>query len=136
MIQRSFKDLAIGDTTSLKQVASEEYVVAMAELTGDKNPIHLDEEYAKGSLFGKRIVHGLFCDGMVSRVLGTDLPGLGSIYLEKHIQFRAPVYINDEIETRLTITNLVSEKHLIDLDFLCTKADGAVVAKGSVRMKL
>ena len=136
MIQRKFEELSVGDTASLKQVASQEYVVAIAELTGDKNPIHLDDEYAKESLFGQRIVHGLFCDGMISRVLGTDLPGLGSIYLEKHIQFRAPVFIGDEIETKLTITKLTAEKNLVDLDFVCSKADGTVVAKGEVRMKL
>jgi len=136
MGQRKYKDLSIGESISLKQTASDEYVRGMAELTGDDNPIHLDEEYSKNSFFGQRIAHGLFCDGMISRMLGTELPGLGTIYLEKHIQFRAPVYINDEIEATLTITNLIGEKNLIDLAFVCEKNDGTVVAKGEVRVKL
>ena len=136
MTKREYKDLNIGDSVALKQTASEEYVVTMARLTEDTNPIHLDEEHAKGTIFGQRIAHGLFCDGMVSRILGTELPGLGTIYMQKNIQFRSPVFIGDEIETTLTITNLVDEKHLIDLDFICAKADGTVVAKGDVRVKL
>ena len=136
MVERKYEDLSIGDSASLKQTASTEYVAAMAELTGDKNPVHLDDEYARSSIFGRKIAHGLFCDGMVSRMLGTDLPGLGTIYMEKHIRFKAPVYIDDEIETTLTIVELTDEKRLVDLSFECKKADGTVVAKGNVRVKL
>ena len=136
MIKRNYSDLLVGDSISLKQTATNEYVAEMAELTGDINPVHLDDDYAATSIFGRRIAHGLFCDGMLSRMLGTDLPGLGTIYMEKHIQFRAPVYIGEEIETSLTITNLTDGKNLVDLSFVCGKADGTVVAKGEVRVKL
>ena len=136
MVERKYEDLSIGDSASLKQTASTEYVAAMAELTGDKNPVHLDDEYARSSIFGRKIAHGLFCDGMVSRMLGTDLPGLGTIYMEKHIRFKAPVYIDDEIETTLTIIELNDEKRLVDLSFECKKADETVVAMGNVRVKL
>ena len=135
MIQKEYKDLYIGESVTLKQTASDEYVKTMAEITCDRNPIHLDDEFAKGTIFGQRIAHGLFCDGVVSRLL-TELTGPGTIYMEKHIQFRAPVFIDEEIETTLTITNLVDEKHFVDLDFACAKADGTVASKGEVRIKL
>ena len=136
MINRKYEDLKIGDSGSLKQTATDEYVAKMAELTGDTNPVHLDDEYAKSSFFGQRIAHGLFCDAMVSTVLGTDMPGGGNIYMEKHIQFRAPIYIGEEIETTVTITDLADEKRFVSLSFKCEKADGTVAAKGDARVKM
>lgn len=136
MLQRNFEDLFVGESASIRQTATEEYIQKMAELTGDNNLLHLDEEYAKTSLFGQRIAHGLFCDGMLSTILGTNLPGAGTIYMEKHIQFRAPVFIDDEIETTVAITGIDAEKRIIDLSFKCAKNDAAVVAKGKVRVKM
>ena len=136
MEKRKFEELYIGQSVSLRQTATDEYVVKMAELTGDINPVHLDDEYAKASMFGQRIAHGLFCDGMVSCMLGTDLPGPGSIYLEKHIQFRAPVFLGDEIEGTLCITEINEEKRRVNLSFECTKTDGTIVARGEVLMKM
>ena len=68
-----------------------------AELSGDNNPIHIDETVAKNSRFGERIVHGIFVASFISKIIGTKLPGKGSIYLEQNLQFKAPVYIDEEV---------------------------------------
>lgn len=94
--------LKIGDSASLTKTFSDADVRAFAEISGDKNPVHLDEAYAAGTRFKQRIVHGMLTAGLISAVLGTQLPGPGSVYLRQSIDFRTPVLIGDTITATAT----------------------------------
>lgn len=93
---------SLGDRAERTRTFTEADVVEYAELSGDLNPIHLDDEYAAKSRFGRRIVHGFLTAGMISALLGTELPGIGSIYAAQSFKFLAPVYIGDTITCVVT----------------------------------
>ena len=90
-----FEDLSLGMTESLTKVVSSDDVVGFAEITGDRNPIHLSEHFAAKTPFGTRIAHGLYTAGLISALLGTRLPGPGAVYISQSLHFRAPVKIGD-----------------------------------------
>jgi acyl dehydratase len=122
--------IKIGDTASSTKSFSNEDVLSFAEISGDKNPIHLDEQYAATTRFGKRLVHGILTSGMISALLGMQLPGPGSIYLTQTLNFRAPVYIGDTITATVTVTKLREDKPIVTLDTTCKNQDGVVVIDG------
>jgi 3-hydroxybutyryl-CoA dehydratase len=88
-------------------------VKIFSELSGDKNPIHLDNEYAKKTIFGKRIVHGMLLSSFFSKLIATDYPGEGSIYLQQNLKFNNPCYIDDEIEVVIELDNVENNKYLL-----------------------
>jgi len=90
-----FEDLSVGMTETLEKTVSSSDVVGFAQLTGDRNPIHLSEHFAARTSFGKRIAHGLYTASLISAVLGTRLPGPGAIYISQTLNFRAPVKIGE-----------------------------------------
>src|ERR1700694_5675926 len=90
-----FEDLAVGMTETLEKTVSSSDVVGFAQLTGDRNPIHLSEHFAARTAFGKRIAHGLYTASLISAVLGTRLPGPGAVYVSQTLNFHAPVHIGD-----------------------------------------
>lgn len=90
-------NLFVGQEYMERTSFSEADVNAFAELSGDNNPIHIDDTVAKNSRFGARIVHGIFVASFISKIIGTKLPGKGSVYLEQNLQFKAPVYIDEEV---------------------------------------
>ena len=92
-----FEDLAVGMEASYAKTITNDDVLAFAELSGDKNPVHLDDAYAAGTMFKQRIAHGFLTASLFSTVLGTKLPGPGCIYLSQSLKFRAPVMIGDEV---------------------------------------
>ena len=102
----------VGQKVVLEKIFSLEEVVAYANVTGDDNPLHIDEEYAKGSRFGGNIVHGMFVMGVISKVLGTQLPGNGTIYLEQDIKFKRPVYVNKKVFIEVEITGIEDDKYI------------------------
>ena len=122
--------LEIGASASLTKTFTAEDVRAFAEISGDKNPVHLDEDYAAQTQFKKRIAHGMLTAGLISAVLGTQLPGEGSIYLGQTINFRAPVYLGDTITATVTIIKMHARKPIITLETICKNQDDVVVLDG------
>lgn len=128
--------LKIGDKVSMKRIASHEIVCQFAEISGDKNPVHLSEEYAKTTIFGSRIAHGMFCLGMVSNLIGTQLPGEGSILVNESVNYRKAVYLNDEIETTVEITKFIYEKNKVIMSINCYNQNGELVLDGITEVKV
>jgi acyl dehydratase len=126
----------IGDSVSMKRVAASDLVLQLADISGDQNPIHTNEEYAKKTIFGKRIAHGLFCLGMVSNLIGTKLPGEGAILVNEQVNYLKPVYIDDEIETTVEITEIIYERNKMMMKFECKNQDNEVVLNGSTLVKI
>ena len=122
--------LKIGDSASLTKTFSDEDVRSFAEISGDKNPVHLDDEYAAVTQFKKRLVHGILTAGLISAVLGTELPGPGSIYLSQSINFRAPVYIGDTITATVTVVKIREGKPIVTLETICKNQDDVAVLEG------
>ena len=104
-----FGDLKVGMTERLKKTIAASDVVGFAQLTGDRNPVHLSEHFAARTQFGRRIAHGLYTASLISAVLGTRLPGPGAIYIAQTLNFRAPVKIGDTVTVVVTVAELMPE---------------------------
>lgn len=115
-----FEDLSIGQKASFGKTITEADIVLFAAVTGDTNPMHLNAEYAKDSIFGERIAHGMLAAGLITKVMGTQLPGPGTIYLSQSLRFRKPVRIGDTVTATVEITGLNAEKHRATLTTVCT----------------
>ncbi len=120
----------VGDTASISRTITQEGIEKFAELTGDGNPVHLDEEFAKKTRFGRRIAHGMWGASLISAVLGTRLPGPGTVYLSQSMKFQAPVYAGDTITATVTVTKVREDKAILTLDTTCTNQDGKVILTG------
>ena len=131
---KSIKDFYVGQTAELTHQYSENDVNLFADISGDHNPIHLDAEYAKDSIFGKKIVFGFLSGSLISAVLGNVLPGEGSIYMNQTLSFLRPVFIGDTITAKVVITEINEEKKRISLDTMCTNQNGKTVIEGSALM--
>src|SRR5215468_9521782 len=114
-----FEDLSVGMTETLSKTIAASDVVGFAQLTGDRNPIHLSEHFAARTPFGKRIAHGLYTAGLISAVLGTRLPGPGAIYISQTLHFRAPVKIGDTVTVTVTVAELIPERSRARLACVC-----------------
>ncbi len=125
-----FEDYKVGMKDSVSKTITEADVIMFAGITLDVNPVHLNEEVAKKSMFKKRIAHGMLSAGLVSAVLGTKLPGEGSIYLGQELKFTAPVYLGDTVTAEAEIIELIEEKNFIILKTTCKNQDGKTVLKG------
>jgi len=101
----------IGDSKTKAFKVTEKNIIDFSEATGDKNPLHLDEEYAKKTIFKTRIAHGILTAGFISAVLGNDFPGPGTIYLKQSLEFLAPVKINDLVKITVTIIDINNKNH-------------------------
>lgn len=123
-------DFELGEKASLSKTITEADVMALAELIGDFNPLHVDEEFARKSRFGRRIAHGVFTSGLISAVLGNTLPGPGSIYLSQQIEFLAPVYLGDTITATVEVINWRPDKRIITFKTDCHNQDNKQVATG------
>ncbi len=130
-----FEDLSLGMTEALTKVVSSDDVVGFAEITGDRNPIHLSEHFAAKTPFGTRIVHGLYTAGLISALLGTRLPGPGAIYISQTLNFRAPVKIGDTGEVTITVEELIPERTRARLACACRVGD-TVVLDGEALVKV
>src|ERR1700683_2829318 len=129
-----FDDLKVGMTERLKKTIAASDVVGFAQLTGDRNPIHLSEHFAARTAFGRRIAHGLYTASLISAVLGTRLPGPGAIYISQTLNFRAPVKIGDTVVVTVTVAELIPEKSRARLACVCA-VDGEVVLDGEALVK-
>lgn len=122
--------LKIGDTFSKTRTVTDELIRAFAELSGDHNPIHLDEEFARNTRFGKRIAHGMLSGAFISAVLGYEFEARKIVYLSQSMRFVAPVFIDDVITTTATVKNIREDKGIVTIDTTCTNQDGEVTLRG------
>ena len=123
------EDLSVGQSAELTRTVTESDLVAFAAVTGDDNPVHLDEAYATGTVFGGRIAHGMLSAGYISAVIGTRLPGPGTIYVSQMLRFRRPVRIGDTVTTTATISDIDLERARVGLTTVCAVA-GKTVLEG------
>ncbi len=133
----SSSTLAVGNRASFTKTITESDIVLFAGITGDMNPVHIDETFAEKSLFKKRIAHGMLSAGLISTVLGTRIPGPGAIYLKQSLEFRKPVFIGDTITATVEVTALEVDnpkKQRITLATTCMNQDGDTVLTGEATL--
>src|SRR5215217_5358944 len=129
-------DLKIGDSFSTERKVTDELVNKFAEVSGDYNPIHLDEEFAKTTRFGKRIAHGMLSGAFISAVLGYEFRERKIVYLSQTMKFTAPVFIGDTVITTATVKNIRSEKGIVTLETICANQDGTVAVTGQAMVMI
>ncbi|HOV78831.1 MAG TPA: MaoC family dehydratase [Bacillota bacterium] len=128
---RTINQLKIGDRESFQKTISETDVYLYAGITGDLNPVHVNEEFAGSTMFKTRIAHGMLTAGLISTILGTKLPGPGTVYLAQELKFTAPVKIGDTIKAEAEVTEIDREKNRIKLKTTCTNQSGNTVLAGT-----
>ncbi len=130
-----FEDLSLGMTETYFKTVKSSDVVGFAEITGDRNPIHLSEHFAAKTPFKGRIAHGLYTAGLISAVIGTRLPGPGAIYISQTLKFLAPVKIGDTVEATVEVAELNAQRQRVRLSCHC-KIDGTMVLEGEALVKV
>lgn len=128
---KTFDEIKIGDTASLVHTLQTKDIELFAAMSGDVNPQHMDAEFAKNDIFHKIIAHGMWGGALISTVLGTKLPGFGTIYLNQSLRFEAPVGLEDTITVSVTVTNKKPEKYIVELDCKCVNQLGKEVISGN-----
>lgn len=119
-----------GDKASRTTAITDEMIRTFAALTGDNNPVHLDDAYAATTRFGRRIAHGMIAAGLISAALANDLPGPGTVYLSQSLQFKAPVYPGDTITTTVEVKSVRPDKPIATLSTVCKNQGDIVVLEG------
>ena len=132
----SFKDLSLGMSCQIVKSFSEEDVKSFAALSKDFNPIHLDKDFAENSIFKRNIVHGFLVGSLFSAIIGTKMPGKGSIYLNQNMVFRKPVYWNQPVRAVVKVEALYPEKQRVLLSTNCYDSDNNVLIEGSALVKV
>lgn len=122
--------LEVGDSGVFVKTISEDDVFKFADVSGDHNPLHIDEEYASHTIFGRRIAHGILTAGIISTVLGQEIPGTGTIFVDLHIRFLRPAYIGDTVTAKAMVTEIVNPKR-VRLMVACTDSQGRDLAIGN-----
>jgi len=112
----TIKEIKIGDKASLTKIITEKDVDAFAKVTGDNNPMHMDEEYAAKTMFKQRIAHGMLVGSLFSPLFGVELPGLGSIYIKQSLKFTKPVYFGDAITATIAVKEINLERNRVIFD--------------------
>ncbi len=130
-----YSEIKVGDEASFSKTITEADIVNYAGITGDFNPIHIDAEYASKSMFKERVAHGMLVSGLISTVLGTNMPGPNSIYLGQNLSFTAPVRIGDTVTALVTVTEKRDDKRIIKLSTTVSNQRGEVVVDGSAVVK-
>jgi 3-hydroxybutyryl-CoA dehydratase len=130
MIGKAIAELKIGDSAQLAKTISESDVYLYAGITGDFNPAHINEEYARNTFFKTRIAHGMLTAGFISAVIANQLPGPGTIYVKQELSFLAPVRIGDTITAGVEVIEIITDKNRVRLRTACTNQDGTVVLDG------
>ena len=120
----------VGAKAALSKTISERDVASFAEISGDLNPLHLDDAFAKQTRFGARIAHGGFAFAIISAVLGMELPGPGTVYISQNLRFLKPVFFDDTITAAVEITGIRPDKGIITLKTDCTNQRGEKIAEG------
>lgn len=136
MTIKTIDNIKKGDSDQLTRTFTVGDIKKYADVTGDSNPIHMNAEYAQKSIFGKQIVQGILVSGLVSAVIGTKLPGAGSIYLNQNLFFKAPVFLGDTITAKVIVDDVIVSKGICKLKTLCTNQHGSVVIDGDAVVML
>ncbi len=126
----TISEIAIGQKATYSKTSTAEDIQLFATVSGDVNPVHLDDNYAKTTQFGQRIAHGMYTGALVSAALAIELPGPGTIYLGQEIKFKAPVFIDDTITVELEVETIREDKAIVGLLCTCTNQHGKKVAIG------
>ena len=129
-----FEDLSVGQEASLSNTVSGANIVAFAEISGDRNPVHLDADYAATTMFKERIAHGMLSAAYISAVFGMKLPGPGAIYMSQTLKFKAPIKIGDTVVTTVKVAELIPEKRRARFECVCTVNDKPVVEGEAMMM--
>jgi len=127
-------DLEVGMSAMFGKTITEADIVMFSGVSGDTNPVHLDEEFAGSTMFEGRIAHGILVGRLISTVLGTRLPGPGAVYVSQNLKFMAPVRAGDTVRAKVTVTEIETEKKRVKLDTGCYIGDRAVVTGEAVLM--
>ena len=130
MNQLTIQQLNVGDSASTKKAFIEKDVLSFAEVSSDYNPVHVDKEYPKETMFKKQIVHGMLVGSLFSAIFGVQMPGLGSIYTKQSLKFIKPVYFGDEIEATVTVKEMMINKNRVIFDCVAKNQNGDVVIVG------
>ncbi len=131
---RPFEKIQVGDRGSFSKTISEADIYGFAGITGDFNPIHVNAEFARKSRFKKRIAHGMLSASLISTVLGTDLPGVNTIYLTQEVKFTAPVFIGDTLTVEAEVVEKREDKRILTLKTTVVNQDGKTVVDGQARV--
>ena len=131
---KTFDEIEVGDTAELSRVLKPQDIELFAVMSGDVNPAHVDLEYAKADIFHKVIAHGMWGGALISAVLGTQLPGPGTIYLKQSLSFRRPVGLGDKVLVRVTVKEKITEKQQVLLECECLNQDGESIIIGEARV--
>ncbi len=123
-------NISIGQRFSTSRKVTDALVRQFAEVSGDYNPIHLDDEFAKNTRFGRRIAHGMLSGAFISAVLGNEFRGMKIVYLSQTLKFTAPVYLGDTVTATATVTSIREDKGIVTLETVCTNQNGEVLVKG------
>lgn len=129
-MNHTIDELYVGQSSSFSKTITETDVYLFAGVTGDFNPAHVNAQYAQDTPFKKRIAHGMLSASLISTILGTNLPGKGTIYMGQKVQFLAPVYLGDTITAMVEVKELIPEKNRVILHTYCKNQDGAMVLDG------
>ena len=119
-----------GDTASVSKTITDDDIHKFADVSGDHNPLHLNDEFARTTRFGRRIAHGMLTASLISSVIANQLPGQGSIYLSQTLQFIAPVFPDDTVTARVTVVSVRADQPIVKLETICTNQRDEVVIKG------
>lgn len=123
-------DYNVGDTATFSKTITDDEIRRFADLVGDHNSVHLNDEFAQRTRFGRRIAHGMLSASLISTCIGTQLPGNGAIYLSQTFKFVAPVYPGDTVTARVTITKIRDDKPIVTLETICFNQNQEPVVKG------
>lgn len=128
-----FEDIQIGDSASLEKNIQEEDIKTFAKLTGDRNPIHMDQSFAENSKFGARVSHGMLTSSFISTLIGMDLPGEGSILTNISLDFKKPVFIGDTLLASIEVTKKVLLTKQVFFKILISSQHSIIVASGTAK---
>jgi len=123
-------NIKVGDTFTTTREVTDKLIRDFADLSGDHNPIHLDENFARGTRFGKRIAHGMLSGAFISSVLGNNFQGLKIAFMSQTLRFTAPTFIGDVITTTATVKHIREDKNIVTLETRCTKHTGELTVTG------
>ncbi len=127
---KRYEDIAIGDCATFAKTISESDVYLYAGIVGDFNPMHINAQVAEQGMFEKRVAHGMISAGLISAILGTQLPGPGTVYLGQELSFKAPVYFGDTVTARCEVVEKREDKPIMRLSTVVHKQDGTEVLTG------
>ena len=130
MIGKTIEEIKVGDTARFSKTVSESDVYLFAGVTGDLNPAHVNEQYAKDTFFKTRIVHGMLSASFISTVIGTMLPGPGTVYMRQDISFLAPVKFGDTVTAVVEVAEIIAEKKRVRLKTYCVNQENITVVDG------